>query len=165
MKCQNIHCLECDVFGLRPKPAASHISWNSYSVLWLRFVMFSFAVLIFGRNTQRTRLLLSILIHFQPTSLLKIKDGKVCLFLSICIRRHFSNEFSDSVCVKNIEDTNKNIFSCYSHCWIWCNRWILLWCCYTLLIVSTCNLYLLSCDGYPLYNTEGIIGQDVLRII
>ena len=30
---------------------------------------------------------------------------------------------------------------------------------------GTCHLYLLSCAGYPLYNTEGIIGQDVLRII
>ena len=32
-------------------------------------------------------------------------------------------------------------------------------------VVSTCHLYLLSCAGYPLYNTESIIGQDVLRII
>ena len=36
-----------------------------------------------------------------------MKDGKFCLFLSICIRRHFSNESSDSVCIKNIEDANK----------------------------------------------------------
>ena len=41
--------------------------------------------------------------------LLKIKDRKVCLVLSFCIRRHFSNECSDSdsVCVKNVEDANK----------------------------------------------------------
>ena len=34
----------------------------------------------------------------------------------------------------------------------------------TLVIVSTCHLYLLPCAGCPLYKTEGIIGQDVLRI-
>ena len=62
-------------------------------------------MLTFDRNTQITRLLLCILIHFRPTSSSK-KDGKFCLFLSICIRRHFSNECSDSVCVKNIEGAN-----------------------------------------------------------
>ena len=68
-------------------------------------------MLTFDRNTQRTRLLLSILIHFRPTSSSKNKRWKILSFLSICIRRHLSNECSDSVCVKNIEDANKKISS------------------------------------------------------
>ena len=83
--------------------------WFSVLVFWcvLFLSCILFAVLTFGGNTQRTRLLLSILIHFRTTSSSKIKDGKFCLFLSICIRRHFSNECLDSVCVKNIEEANK----------------------------------------------------------
>ena len=39
-----------------------------------------------------------------------------------------------------------------------------------MVLLYSCNsehlpLYLLSCAGYPLYNTEGIIDQDVLHII
>ena len=60
-------------------------------------------MLTFDRNTQRTRLLLSILIHFRPTSSSKNKRWKI---LSIFIYL-YPNECSDSVCVKNIEDANK----------------------------------------------------------
>ena len=31
--------------------------------------------------------------------------------------------------------------------------------------MSTCHLYLLSSAGYPLFNTEGIIGQDVYVLL
>ena len=34
-----------------------------------------------------------------------------------------------------------------------------------ILSIFISHLYLLSCAGYPLYSIEGIIGQDVLRII
>ena len=67
--------------------------------------------------------------------------------------------------LKILKTLIKNIFTCYGHYWIWCNPWIQLRCCYTPVIVTSCHLYLLSCAGYPLCNTEGIIGQDLLRII
>ena len=125
-------------------------------------VFFSFAVLTFDRNTQRTRLLLSILINFRQTSSSKNKRWKI-LSIFICL---YPSALSKWVFrLKILKMRIKNIFTCYSLYWIWCSRWIQLWCCYTLVIVSTCHLYLLSCAGYPLYNTESIIGQDVLRII
>ena len=61
----------------RKKTSANKISWLAALILipFFDFILSCFlcAVLTFDRNTQRTRLLLSILIHFRPTSSSKNK--------------------------------------------------------------------------------------------
>ena len=48
-----------------------HIDWNSHSVLGLNLFMFHYIILTFDYNAQRTRLILSILIHIRSHLLIK----------------------------------------------------------------------------------------------
>ena len=57
----------------------------------------------------------SILIHFRPTSSSENKRWKILSIFIYLYPSTLSYDCSDSVCVKNIKDANKNIFTCYSH--------------------------------------------------
>ena len=74
--------------------AASHIGWNSHSVLGLNLFMFHYIILTFDFNAQRTRLILSILIYIRFKASSKNKRWKISALPHRLSRRKTKTQIS-----------------------------------------------------------------------